>query len=349
MVKRIIGAVVVLTLAALLTTQVRAQAVTGTGIIRHQSHGGKWYIPVRGAAEAMKFSGQLGMVWDEPVYVTSISLTIFDDVGDSRAIPETLRIYTGPTTFYDMPFTPKEAGTLFGEYVLDFSANPIPAVNSYVVVSVRREDMRAGYVYGHIGVVAATESGGVTIEAVSMGTGIKDENLNMLSGTTVQLSDGTPAPTFGTVGRTHNGFLAGDYGSNGVLWGADQNGKSLGLTATYDEVQTIGSIGLAFGSDGANRYGPAAITVIGTDEDGDLIASMIIPINAECALYGRYTLSDDFVDVKHLTVEFVVPDNMPGDGWIGIYEFQAFTRVIPEPATMCLLALGGLAMLKRRK
>jgi len=341
--KHLLGAAVALTVAAWIAAPVQASPVTGTAIYPLTPSGGNYYIPVRGG-ETGRFIGQLGMVWDEPVEVTSLSLSIFNDPGDPRAIPETVRIYTAPNTFVDVLFTPKVDGTLYGEYFLDFSANPIQAVNSYVVVVMLHEKLLPGYGYWHVGLVNGT----MTFGAESLGND-KDVNLNSQSfGTMMSFSAGTPAPNFGSAERTNNGDLVNNYGSNGVLWAASHAGKTIELTATYEDLQTIGSIGLAFAGDDGNRYSPASITVVGTDKDGELIATMDIAINAESALYGRYALNDDFVDVKYLTLQFVVPLDIPGTGYIGIHEFQAFAP-IPEPATMSLLALGGLALLRRRK
>ena len=84
--------------------------------------------------------------------------------------------------------------------------------------------------------------------------------------------------------------------------------------------------------------------------------------------YDRYDLVDKdgnpviFSNITSLTITFPAP-NDTGAWWgtgsyYGVTEFQAFTlptptevgiRVIPEPATMTLLALGGLALLRRRK
>jgi len=351
--KRIIGAALVLTMASFLAVRAQAQPVAGTNMISLVQAGSNWYIPVRTDSDTVinRVYGEIGVVWDEPVYLTSMSMTIFNDPGDPRAIPETIRLYTAPDTFYDVPFTPKMAGTTYGEYVLNFGQS-IPAVNSYVVVAFRKEDTLPGYHYNHIGlVVTGATSDAITFEAESMKKE-KDVNLNsQLLGTTMSLSAGTPSTGTGVLGsveRTNNGDLVGNYSTNGILWNDSHNGQTVELIATYENVQTLGSIGLAFAGDDANRYCPALVTVIGTDENNKVIATMEdIPISIESALYGRYALSDDFVDVKHLILQFMVKD-VPNGKWVGVHEFQAFGRPVPEPATMSLLALGGLALLRRR-
>ena len=72
------------------------------------------------------------------------------------------------------------------------------------------------------------------------------------------------------------------------------------------------------------------------------------------AQYARYDLDDSFVGVKSLSVTVFAdgPWMDPSGSIFGLTEFQAFSNrlpvIVPEPATMSLLALGGLALLRRR-
>lgn len=50
--------------------------------------------------------------------------------------------------------------------------------------------------------------------------------------------------------------------------------------------------------------------------------------------------------MSQIKVDFTSPY---ADGWAGFNEFQIFTGVIPEPASLVLLAAAGLALLRRRR
>ena len=85
-----------------------------------------------------------------------------------------------------------------------------------------------------------------------------------------------------------------------------------------------------------------------------------IEMNTWMTQYNRYNLSEEFAGgTDFLTITFPASDSgqwnhlYPSWPIVGLVEFQAFAGqvvpTIPEPATMTLLALGGLAVLRRRR
>jgi len=52
---------------------------------------------------------------------------------------------------------------------------------------------------------------------------------------------------------------------------------------------------------------------------------------------------------KGLQLHITMPSTNASDNILRLWQFEVFGRPVPEPATMTLLALGGLAMLRRRK
>ena len=65
------------------------------------------------------------------------------------------------------------------------------------------------------------------------------------------------------------------------------------------------------------------------------------------ATYDGVSISLAGIDAKHLLID--VETNYGSTQSIALSEIQFFAAVIPEPATLSLLGLGGLAMLRRRR
>ena len=292
----------------------------------------------RAGAPAM---GQLGAEWAGPVELWSLTVT---QLPAGRDQLKTLWLYTSPTTYYVIPFDATEAGQQ-GEQVIDLAAlnggKPVLAERSYVTLVVK-DSYPGGD--GNMGVV----SYGFDARWI----GPADVNVNHSETGTVMSQTGgydinSAVPIYAVPSRTNDGLIAAGGGSQGTFWRMSED-EPASLTATYLTPQTVGSIGLAFAGDEKTRNCPKWVTV----SDG-LGNSEIVYIDETLTQYGRYELSGPFVDILSLTVTMPPTD---GDNWwindggttFGITEFQAFAA-IPEPVTMSLLALGGLAMLRRRR
>ena len=70
-----------------------------------------------------------------------------------------------------------------------------------------------------------------------------------------------------------------------------------------------------------------------------------------CALIDDVLLADGW---RHTTTEIILEPNPQMEdvevwGWVNVDEVVIHTRCIPEPATLGLIALGGLMMLRRRR
>ena len=65
------------------------------------------------------------------------------------------------------------------------------------------------------------------------------------------------------------------------------------------------------------------------------------------ATYDGESMSLAGIDAKHLLID--IETNYGSTQSVQLSEFQFFAAVIPEPATLSLLGLGGLAMLRRRR
>jgi len=367
--KRIIGAVAVLTVAVLLAQPARAQVeAVPLGGFQWRS-GVKAYIQPKVAGDGLACTGQLGLLWSEPVTVYSLSVEVFNDPTD-RAVPDVVRVYTSRFEYTEYSFTAAAAEGLYGTYVLNFPGG-IQANHSYLMVVAYNTSLQVPG-DGWIGVYPDS----IHADAVSQGKGA-DVNVNAPANGVLKSIDflaGTLPPQYGD-----NPLIAVDglvYSSNAVVTNAlvsnerdaiyfdgptserYQAGNAydvVGLTATYRTPQTIGSVGLGFSGDAGDRALPEVVTLIGTYENGET-TSMNITIQGEwidgqwvvsdATQYARYALDNTFADIVSLTFQFELPAG--NYGFIGVTEFQAFARPVPEPATMSLLALSGLALLRRR-
>jgi len=155
------------------------------------------------------------------------------------------------------------------------------------------------------------------------------------------------------------------------LWSINNSDMKQSLTVYFDnendldeDKPIIGSIALAMAADHVDRVAPRWVRI---EANGGQYA--IITLDPNNLLYNVYDLKDAntglaFVNVEYLEISFPVSadannpdwtndyfrhDNMAGTRLFGIAEFQAFAGTVPEPATMTLLALGGLAMLRRNR
>jgi len=175
----------------------------------------------------------------------------------------------------------------------------------------------------------------------------------------------TAGQTAGAATLTTNGNLACNNSGQAVYWNPlSSNGTNQSLTVTYaDGPKDVGVVGIALMGDYSDtfaRCAPKSVTIIGeTFVDGAWKQSYIAEVDIDPILwhYCRYDLTkygnkEVFEGIGRLTIMF--PDSSASNwngstsNFYGLVEFQAFAP-IPEPATMSLLALGGLALLRRRR
>jgi len=167
---------------------------------------------------------------------------------------------------------------------------------------------------------------------------------------------------------TSNVLVGGNYNDTEAVFWQDPHSRNeeMSLTVSYgafDGPVIVESVGIALAGD-ADRLAPKWVIVEGSqgqwakiDMDGDQIQ------------YNRYVLPANFGPTESLTLyfptqwsidRFGLTNVSAGDWWgvtgsndyVGLLEFQSFGYVydpVPEPATMTLLVLGGVALPRRRK
>ena len=167
-----------------------------------------------------------------------------------------------------------------------------------------------------------------------------------------------------------DGVLHGSDNNPSYFWHSTVTGRQ-GFAITYASGGVnVQSVGFAlFGNEGGNRVAPECVTILGY-KPGSTLAdySADVYLNDVQTYYNRYDLKDSdgapivFAGVSRLEILFPESsssawlDKPANANWYyGLTEFQAFSNTVPnafttnvpEPATMSLLALGGLALLRR--
>jgi len=311
--------------------------------------------------------GQFGMMWDGPAMVYSVTIAQGFDTGKAdypngtTQLPRTVAVYTGPDPVKDYAGSFTLAYDRDHPQTIQFSAalgGPVFAKNSYLMLVVTEmyshPDPGASYeerVNHPYGIQNYT---GFCVDSFGFdarSTGVEDVNYNL----NATLSSNRPRDARDSFLTAGNDGILRSYrdGDDAAYWEITRG--PLSITATYnDEAKEIGSIGLAFAGDATTRACPKWFIV--SDDHGN---SQPIPLSEVTSQYGRYDLDPAIFTEKitKLTVTFPEwgDDWWRGVGasdvsWFGIMEFQAFAPLppVPEPATMSLLALGGLALLRRR-
>ena len=183
------------------------------------------------------------------------------------------------------------------------------------------------------------------------------------------------SPMYGSANVVVNGNLFATYDNGSVMWTQPGNvlsstGLDRSVTVSYGKdgeggniSHYIGSIGISLTADNAGRIAPKYVIITGGTSAGQTCYEEV-PLDPLLILYNRYDLLEACWAnhaVEWLKIEFPNgTDAYTGFGsywggthplYLGLSEFQAFAHPnpIPEPATMSLLALGGLALLRQRK
>jgi len=192
------------------------------------------------------------------------------------------------------------------------------------------------------------------------------DNVNLNAGKTATASG--YIWTWSNTSFVTDGNLIGDY-TQGTVWHKDGedgiNGQKAERSVTVNyggELHNIGRVGIALitgQSCDANRGSPIQVTISGGiyGDGGKEVELCSETITLSSLIqYDRYTLNKpewELNKVGWLKIEFPMSNDASDwyylNNYFGLAEFQAFAKPIPEPVTMSLLALGGLAMLRRRK
>ncbi|MCL2700727.1 MAG: PEP-CTERM sorting domain-containing protein [Phycisphaerae bacterium] len=322
---------------------------------------------INGAAKAGDASGgRLGIEFAGPTLVESFTIAQVDEGGRRRIA--LLDVYADGQYIGQIELTDTCAAQTV--YFADFGIENLQATWLTLVVPNVTGSLHgngdpnggpAGFSFGGTAYVSADPSNDVYR---NLNAGIKASNITVVNTLTGAYNGAAARETL-----TDGKLLAAD--TSNVFWqrgefvhfDAGQAEKEHALTIAYDAAQTVASVGIAFAGD-KGRDIPRWVVISGYNSTTDTLYSERIDFDVEdnptLALliqYGRYDLPTVFEDVDWLKLTFPPSDGTSADAanwWLngdqnfGVVEFQAF-GVIPEPATMTLLALGGLALLRRRK
>jgi len=348
-VKHVLLAAAAIAMASPVLAQSGPLAVNSlTGTFRNPNVNGVFPGYVNGVAQEWSARyGQFGAEFAQTSWVDS--LTIHQYSADDRKPIKTCEVWANGVYLGDV--------TLADAYqqTVDFTAYDWyrPILANYMTLVVKSH-----YTDGHAG---ASDAGLVSYSFNGTATGAVEVNLNQSAVRTtnaVTYTGGwTPADT-GPWGWdvVRNGSLFTTHRDaspdTGYVY-CNHNVSDMSVTVWYDAPQSIGSIGLAVA--GGEQYGdrdlPYYVTVIGS-EDGQ---EAIIDLNGWLTQYNRYDLPEAFAaGTEFLTILY--PNHSSDWGWGGdsnycLIEFQAFAGKvvpIPEPLTMSLLVLGGLALWRRK-
>ena len=298
--------------------------------------------------------GFFGAQWDGPVEVSTITLNQFDDTAQFRPLPKTVYAYTSTTAAPIVIELPNNRTITQFDLTQFNGGKPILAENSYLMLAVQNYWSTGNTNIGILSYGFGAQAVGPADVNVNLGAAaaLSPSRLNTYSAT--WMNDGMIAtvPDSTQWAEWNNGAA---FNSN-AFW---QRDEAAIVTMTYDDAVDIASIGLGLAAAGSNRDCPKWVTIEAKLENGKTI-SQPVPLNPNLTQYGRYDLDIPLFDVVQLKL-IMPPDDAVGianggesANWkvndtrnYGITEFQAFAPV-PEPATMVLLVLGGLAMPRRR-
>ena len=327
-----------------------------------------------GTAVAGSLWGQFGMEFAGPTVVTSF--TIQQLTGSGYGTMQTLYVWADGVRVGTLTLPNQHAKQTvnFADYLTDpnlglkdMNNQPLSSISA-TWLTLTYKGAWAGS--GSIGGIAGYSFGGPStrvdnnpnINAIASRIE-KVETTNAFTSTSWE-----PNGTGTNKGNVIDGFLYDN--ANGVAWSKNDT-TDRSLIITYNNPETISSIGLCFLLGSPSRSTPKEVTISGSKEG----QSVTVKLNLDLLQYNRYDLtmtqtewdqlantewltrSDDglvsFVNTKSLTLTFPTgtANWNAGDTYCVLGEFQAFKYhqgYIPEPTTMTLLALGGLALLRRR-
>jgi len=198
--------------------------------------------------------------------------------------------------------------------------------------------------------------GGLSSDRVTVTSG----GVSTVGGIADRLVDGDllsvdPSPNI-TPRPAENWVNFGGAGENSVL-------------VNYDGSKNVTSVGIALDGHYRDNSAPKWVVISGGVGD-EVVGEYRVELDPEQIQYNRYdggyaiingqlgefaSFADVLKDVEWLKLTFPSTDNANdwyGGAGCGLVEFQAFGTSgvggLPEPLTMSLLTLGGLAMLRRR-
>jgi len=310
---------------------------------------------------AWNADGGFGAQWAGPVEVSTLTLNLSDAL--NRAIPKTIWVYTSTTADPVVIELPNDRTMTKLDLTQFNGGKSILADNSYLVLAI--QDYWPGLTAGNLPVISYgfdAKAVGPADVNVNLGATMKGGNVlnnDVITYNPNMLNDGLIVAV--PMNTTWDAYNNGEPLKEGVYW-SRTNGLEQSATAVYENPVDIGSIGLGILTSGsAGRNCPKWVTLEALLEDGRVI-SQRVDLNKDLAQYGRYELDTPLFDVKELKL-ILPPDDVPAgvlstetDNWklnggnanYGLTEFQAFAPAVPEPATMSLLALGGLVLLRRK-
>jgi hypothetical protein len=282
-------------------------------------------------ADGSATAGQLGAAYGSVVTVNSITIDQFDD--STRHRMHDLRVYTSPTTFVPVTLADSQAPQTV--------TIPGGVTGDYFLITVESQYTTGGSTDANVGLNALSFDGTTIAPWTNFNAGIAPTATNALDPATFPLT----ATTNGQIqasGQSIDEAAFFDYTAS-----TDRS-----LTVTYAGAQDVGSFGIGWetfaGVNGNLRAVPKFVTV--SDSNGN---SQQVTLDPHTLQFGQYALTTPFLGTTSLTVTLPVgaanywQTNTP-DVFTGVTEFQAFAAV-PEPASLGLLAFGGLGLLGRRR
>jgi len=357
-----------------------AYEVSKIGAVQYpQAQYGTWGLMTPFTTINKSSSGQ-GLAFAGPTQVESVTISQFTDEYNRRLI-KTFEVYANGTPVGTVTLDPtRDEQTL---PILDYDGNPIVVTATWLTLMLREQYPSMPGATDSLSSVGSLHVNGTPCAPGSVETNL-NSGLQGAATTYITNYGKLPCVTDGDL-RCHGNETALFYTTTetGFTWQnkvTDGDGNPVySFTVSYmndpDNLPTIGSVGLSFLANFACRSVPK--WVILSDSSGN---ELKVFVDEEVPQYNRYDqgyrfdengeivgeavwFDSLFVDTESLTLTFPTWGTNDTDNWwvgdiyFGLAEFQAFAdrvpaydvKAVPEPATLTLLALGGLALLRRRK